>query len=424
METTIDNEHKKTADVEVSEYVDNVEAAGTSTTSTHSSRHPKGDHINEMKTKNYRPNTIEQKKKMRNERKKRRKAEKRKAMAESSTSAATSIEQDLHHEKEQSKRFKSEASLYKNMARTYWDRWQWDLQKRKEAMAEHMQSRLCKKSQPQVIPCVHEIDPNDLKDPIVDGVPKEVYIGRGSFSVVRLQQYRGIRVAVKEFLSRTLTEDIEGEATFLAKLCHPFLPHLFGISLFSSPMKLVCQFHGISDETVTLAKQLIHQPLEILEGHEWLILTTQLFDAVNYLHDNARILHNDIKLDNVLIAEDVNGDLIGFHIVLIDFGKACSLQAGRLYSLCEDEKKEYLKKYPHVAPEVVHREHKQSIHSDIYSVGKVLTKILDCNQFSTLPSSTISQLSNLFERCLLVDYQSRPSADRCLDVMNRLIDEN
>ena len=175
-----------------------------------------------------------------------RKAAKHRAMADSSTSATTAIEQDLQHEKVQSKRFKSEASLYKNMARTYWDRWQWELHKRKEAMTEQLRRS---KSRSQIVPTVHEIDTNDLKDPIVDGVSKEVFIGRGSFSVVRLQQYRGIRVAVKEFLSRTLKEDIQAEATFLAKLCHPFLPHLFGISLSSDAMKLVSQFHGISDET-------------------------------------------------------------------------------------------------------------------------------------------------------------------------------
>ena len=73
---------------------------------------------------------------------------------------------------------------------------------------------------------------------------------------MRLQQYRGMRVAVKEFLPRTLKEDIQAEAK-ISKLCHPFLPHLFGTSLSSNPMKLVSQFHGISDETITLAKQLI-----------------------------------------------------------------------------------------------------------------------------------------------------------------------
>ena len=80
---------------------------------------------------------------------------------------------------------------------------------------------------------------------------------------MRLQQYRGMRDAVKEFLPRMLKEDIQAEAKILSKLCHPFLPHLFGTSLSSNPMKLVSQFHGISDETITLAKQLIQQPLEI-----------------------------------------------------------------------------------------------------------------------------------------------------------------
>lgn len=73
----------------------------------------------------------------------------------------------------------------------------------------------------------------------------------------------------------------------LARICHPFLPHLFGICLASNPMKIVVQFHGISNKTITLGKQLAHQPLRIVEGGEWFILTTQLLEAVEYLHDQA-----------------------------------------------------------------------------------------------------------------------------------------
>ena len=127
-------------------------------------------------------------------------------------------------------------------------------------------------------------------------------------------------------------------------------------------MKIVIQFHGISDKTITLGKQITSQPLRIMEGAEWLILTTQLLEALEYLHDHAHTLHNDIKHDNILISEDGNGDLLTHHIILIDFGKATALQSGRHYTLSEKEKIEYFVKYPHIAPEVVHGEYKQSIY--------------------------------------------------------------
>ena len=49
---------------------------------------------------------------------------------------------------------------------------------------------------------------------------------------------------------------------------------------------------------------------------------------MEYLHDHAHTLHNDIK-HNISIAENANGDLLTYHVVLIDFGKATALQSGR-----------------------------------------------------------------------------------------------
>ena len=43
-----------------------------------------------------------------------------------------------------------------------------------------------------------------------------------------------------------------------------------------------------------------------------------------------------------------------------DFGKATPISHGRQYNFSESEKAQYLKKYPHIAPEVVHDEIKQT----------------------------------------------------------------
>ena len=157
-----------------------------------------------------------------------------------------------------------------------------------------------------------------------------------------------------------------------------------------------------------------------MEGAEWLIiLTTQLLEALEYLHDHAHTLYSDIKHDNILITEDGNGDLLTYHVVLIDFGKATALQSGHHYTLSEREKVEYLVKYPHIAPEVVHGEYKQSIYSDIYSVRIVFRKISD-NCFSSLPSQTAHDLKEMIQRCLSVHYLRRPSAIHCLEIIYKL----
>ena len=72
-------------------------------------------------------------------------------------------------------------------------------------------------------PNIHEIDEALLSDPIIGGEKKEHYLGRGSFGIVKLQVYRGIHVAVKELLPRSVKEDVKNEAQILARLCHPYV---------------------------------------------------------------------------------------------------------------------------------------------------------------------------------------------------------
>ena len=116
------------------------------------------------------------------------------------------------------------------MSRSYWERWQWELQRRKECVArERALSQAWTGNSSRSTsdgPRIHEIDPDLLHDP--DDV--STYIGRGSFGVVRMQVYRGIEVAVKELLPRTLATDVRHEARVLASFCHPYLP-LFSVCI-------------------------------------------------------------------------------------------------------------------------------------------------------------------------------------------------
>ena len=70
-----------------------------------------------------------------------------------------------------------------------------------------------------------------------------------------------------------------------------------------------------------------------------------LCKGVQYIH-NMTFLHNDLKLDNVVIGDTLSGKLI------IDFGKACPVSKGKKYSLREDEKQVYKNDHPQVAPDL------------------------------------------------------------------------
>lgn len=70
----------------------------------------------------------------------------------------------------------------------------------------------------------------------------------------------------------------------------------------AQPYRIVTQFHGINYKTVTLQREIHHHQL-ITKAIQWIILCSQLLEAVDYLHCEAHLLHNDIKEDNVLLTQ-------------------------------------------------------------------------------------------------------------------------
>lgn len=358
-------------------------------------------------------NTIDEKRRMRNLRVKR----KRKLLKKKT--AIKELKNELKKEQERKEESERKVKLLKCMSRTYWERWHWELEKRKEAVRENVWAQKRYHSQAIASDTLYEINPVMLVDPLVNGKRMEYHIGRGSFAIVKLQYYRGIYVAVKRFLVHTVKEDVLREATILSKLCHPSLPFLFGICTTQAQYKIVMQFHGILKNsgslpvTVRLYEEIKQSTIGIT-CNGYLIICAQLLEAIDYLHNMALILHNDIKSDNIVIeklSETYAGcDDFGYNTVLIDFGKATALGEGRLYRLTPRQRDEYRAKYFNVAPEVIEGEHKQSVYSDMFSVGGVLYKICDVLQCKEIRS----KVCQLAEQCRIPQYMKRLSAKQAL----------
>ena len=162
-----------------------------------------------MYTKKNTPQRIHHKN-MRNNRKRRKRRRSTGRIA--ALKAAAEVESEQHRREESEKK----VIHYKMMARSYWERWRWELHQRKEVMQRN-------KGSSRVSRVLHllEIDETLLLDP-VNG-ESEVYVGQGSFAVVKMKVFRGITVAVKEIQPLTILSDVKKEATVLSKLCHPFL---------------------------------------------------------------------------------------------------------------------------------------------------------------------------------------------------------
>lgn len=103
---------------------------------------------------------------------------------------------------------------FKNRARTFWEQ---ELEKRRDAIRDLQLTQL-KTKRPHKCSCnsyLQEVDPSFIN-----------YVGRGSFGVVKVQVFRDILVAVKEYLPKSFKLDVVHEAFILSKVCHPYLPLL------------------------------------------------------------------------------------------------------------------------------------------------------------------------------------------------------
>ena len=232
---------------------------------------------------------------------------------------------------------------FKNCARTYWERLKWELEKRREAVRDMRLIQL-KVQHPQKCSChsYMEINPSMLSDPIISGKKEEMYVGRGSFGVVKVQIFRDILVAVKEYNPKALKEDVVHEGSLLNKVCHPYLPLLIGICTTKKPLCIIMQFHAFNElQSKTMHMELLNDSLAY---DVWVALCAEVLEALTYLHEEVNILHNDIKLNNVLIAKST--DCSQYQAVLIDFGKAAFANESKHYKLSAIKQIEYIRRFP------------------------------------------------------------------------------
>ena len=114
------------------------------------------------------------------------------------------------------------------------------------------------------------------------------------------------------------------------------------------------QFHGFRKQmNARCLWQEIEHPVVSKDNSSWISLFAHIVEAVRYLHDEAKVLHNDATPSNILMSPctcESSGNP-EYQLVLVDFGKATLIAEPKVYRLTECEKVEYTRKYPHIAPE-------------------------------------------------------------------------
>ena len=158
-------------------------------------------------------------------------------------------------------------------------------------------------------------------------------------------------------------------------------------------------YHGYKDQTITLHDAL-HPKSDIVQefASEWAAILRQITEGCNSLHNKYKIIHNDLKCDNIVLAsQTVSG---GTRAVIVDFNKACEVGKGKKYNLSNAEKEQYKNYHHHIAPDLRDGHCYQSVEADVFSLGKIIhTVCIRC----------IKALLEVSSKCMNYNGYNRPT---------------
>lgn len=217
-------------------------------------------------------------------------------------------------------------------------------------------------------------------------------------------------VCVKKFESTTAVNAIQAEASILTTLnTGEFTPHCFGVCI---------QMRAIVMSLITVHGQPLPLHLALNRDNSVIKLDTptllrcllHLSLGLQFVHDKG-ILHNDLKLDNVVLGNTKSGLLKTF---IIDFGKACTILAAKSYKLTEEEKAKHKTDHSQVAPDLRDGLVKQSVATDVFSIGRILNKankaIIESKEFALF-----------IKQCLQYHSHNRPSIEDVVSILKKLL---
>jgi len=154
-------------------------------------------------------------------------------------------------------------------------------------------------------------------------------------------------------------------------------------------------------------------------------LSKQLFEACKDLH-KLQIAHRDIKPDNIFICNGV--------VKFIDFGLSICNDRSAPEFAYNTNRHSAAGTEGYVAPEIIEMKSNPDYYkADIYSVGKTLISIVNCELHSKHSiSDTIfkrdlnmnaydTHLIDLINQCISHDPSSRPSAEDACTLLNNLV---
>lgn len=249
-----------------------------------------------------------------------------------------------------------------------------------------------------------------IKEEEIINKSESTSIGSGRFSTCYSATYIHFKVCVKVPKNRKSLCHFIHEANIISQFAHENLPYLFGVSL--KDHSIVMTYHDFKNQTITVhdvlhpksATATLVQEL----ASEWVGIVRQILKGCNCLHSKYKIIHNDLKCDNIVLT--CPSPCEGVRAIIIDFNKACDIGKGKKYNLSNAEKEQYKKYHCHIAPDLRDGHCYQSQEADIFSLGKIIHTL--CIN-SILNHNALLEISN---RCMSYSKCNRPTMKQILDI--------
>ena len=244
----------------------------------------------------------------------------------------------------------------------------------------------------------------------LSGETKDQDIGHGRFSSCSKQVFRdSFVVCVKQLSPNVPLQAIKSEAAILRALnsCE-FIPYCFGVC--PTNKAVVMEYLSVDDKPINLYSALKFDECGLTFNQGLAVqLSIDVCNGVQCMH-GLGYLHNDLKLDNVVLGKSWSRPLKAY---IVDFGKACKVDSGKRYTLSSEEKEMYKHQHRQIAPDLRDGLVAQSIHTDVYSLGRIQNKLGKCiikeDALRTLIKQTLSYYST-----------NRPSISSVLSALHSL----
>ena len=153
-------------------------------------------------------------------------------------------------------------------------------------------------------------------------------IGRGCFGTCYLAKFGAGTVVV---IQQQNCQASRQEARMTARLGHPNTACFIGIVERQNRVDIVSTFYNINGERSNLGD--IHSENATIN---WSHLLGGLCRGIRHIYDKIKILHSDIKSNNVVLDGPSSAEA---EAVLVDFGKATDQSNPRIYQTPADTKK-------------------------------------------------------------------------------------